>query len=65
MIDGITSRGFDVITFAAAMGLRHPFLSENEVNNYKLRLASANASTITIQEMSRGYLVKKSTWEAR
>ena len=42
VIDGITARGFNVTTFAAAMGSRHPFLSENDVNNYKSRLARAN-----------------------
>ena len=53
VVDAFTSRGFDVTTFAATVGSRHPFLSATEVDNYKSRLARANASTSTIQEMSR------------
>ena len=69
VIDGITARGFNVTTFAAAMGSRHPFLSENDVNNYKSRLARANVSTITIKEMSSAYeswiFSEEEHWEAR
>ena len=51
VIDGITSRGFEVTTFAAAMGSRYPFLSAIKFNTGKSRFARANASTFTIQEM--------------
>ena len=38
------SKGFEISTFAASVGSRHPFLSSTEVENYEKRLVSRGAT---------------------